>query len=236
MIYKVPLKLPTGEIWHLNRDEAGYYCPVCGKGPSSEAPFEDFGEGPCASHGICSVCRTEYGLDLSFTPGDGLSQVEWQLLVIRVTWLCRTNWQEISLEKLQSVLGISRKTIAEYEFLAGREQKLDERFRRKHKKRSKRQPEPTYSASCPTCPCCGHLGAICVIFGRCSYCGWVYVPQQEIHPTQLSEHNPVSLLEAQRNYVKFGAATEEIARIIRKPEHDHGIDPEWRPLETGTQS
>ena len=71
------------------------------------------------------------------------------------------------------------------------------------------------------CPCCGYFtldwrpGSI----STCPVCLWVDDRNQKIYPAKTDEDyaNDVSLLEAQENYLKYGAKEERYAKYVRKP-------------------
>lgn len=235
-IQQVPIRLKTGETWNLNFKDGQYCCPVCGhlSARDVEPPFSMFPgeiEGTwdlSSSYSICGDCMTEYGLDLSIM-GMTLDEVEENVLALRLTWLCQSGWPANGLARLRAYLGVSDELIREYERLTGRAHGLDQRFRPRKLGRKKRKNLPQQPNSV-TCPCCGHLGAITSLFNFCGFCGWRYVPEQELSPDSSHPMNPVTFRVAQKNYTLFGAITSELGAVIHKPEYDLGIDPEWRPL------
>jgi rubredoxin len=228
--HNVPIRLPGGGVWHLCRVPNGYFCPVCGYGSLSSAPFLQNDEGIIGSYDSCHCCKTEFGTDLTIDPEETLQSLEAQLLRVRVTWLCRAGWPESVLFNLKQHLGVTDEQIREYQTLAGTSKHIDERFRA--------VPPPPgwfHSGEAITCPCCGHIRAVAFIFGRCGFCGWVYAPQQEIAPHDANGPNCVSFVTAQSNYIALGAITPELARRKRQQQTDLGIDPGWKPLDTRGQ-
>jgi hypothetical protein len=83
------------------------------------------------------------------------------------------------------------------------------------------------------CPCCGYLvhehepgfHQICPI------CGWEDDLAQLRFPLMPGSSNTVSLLEAQRNYVSYGASQRRSVGRTRPPERGEGRDSGWRPLD-----
>lgn len=84
------------------------------------------------------------------------------------------------------------------------------------------------------CPCCGYL-----VFDEppgsyyiCPYCFWEDDRYQlEYATTHDGVPNNVTLLEAQRNYQRFGACLEDMRPHVRKPPPDAPRDPAWRPID-----
>ncbi|MFI6283323.1 CPCC family cysteine-rich protein [Streptomyces sp. NPDC051018] len=98
-------------------------------------------------------------------------------------------------------------------------------------------PEPVnYVAPPPEgwfpCPCCGHQ-----MFGEmgqyeiCSVCFWEDDLSQLRKPEMPFGPNGVSLVEAQRNYERFGAMEERFRSKVRPPKSDEPLDPGWRPVD-----
>lgn len=81
-----------------------------------------------------------------------------------------------------------------------------------------------------TCPCCGyktleeeHEYDICPI------CYWEDDWFQFKHVDETGANN-VSLREAQRNYLKFGACEERVLEFVRRPNKYDIKDTEWNAL------
>lgn len=88
------------------------------------------------------------------------------------------------------------------------------------------------SASPYPCPCCGHL-----VFEQppgsddiCLICFWEDDAAQLRFPSLEDATNIVSLSQAQKNYVTFGAIEERFAQDVRKPGPEDVIDPGFRPI------
>jgi hypothetical protein len=43
--------------------------------------------------------------------------------------------------------------------------------------------------------------------------------------------NHVSLIQGQRNFIRFGASEERVLKHVRKPLASEYRDPEWRPID-----
>ena len=78
------------------------------------------------------------------------------------------------------------------------------------------------------CPCCGYI----TIHGgreRCEICGWFFCPQQQ-NPDAKQGSNEVSLRQAQRNYVDFGAKSQLLKPHVRLAGPNDRKDRMWRPV------
>ncbi len=80
-----------------------------------------------------------------------------------------------------------------------------------------------------TCPCCGYKtleekppGT----FEICPICFWEDDNIQFKDPDYKGGANNVSLREAQKNFVKFGASEKRFIKNVRKPTKDDEKDPE----------
>ena len=79
------------------------------------------------------------------------------------------------------------------------------------------------------CPCCGYK-----TLGRrgdyeiCPICFWEDDIGQEKDPGSIGGANKVSLREAQRNFMKFGACDKESIKYVRKPLKTDVRDPIWK--------
>ncbi|MFE9241739.1 CPCC family cysteine-rich protein [Streptomyces sp. NPDC007007] len=82
------------------------------------------------------------------------------------------------------------------------------------------------------CPCCGHQ-----VFGGhgeyeiCAVCFWEDDLAQLRWPWSFGA-NAVCLVEAQRNFRRFGAVEERFLKNVRPPARDEPVDPGWRPIDT----
>ena len=83
------------------------------------------------------------------------------------------------------------------------------------------------------CPCCGHL----VFAGRpgsydiCQVCFWEDDGVQLRWPHYAGGANRPSLVESQRNFIRFGAMEERFVGNVRAASPDEPIDPGWRPID-----
>jgi hypothetical protein len=83
------------------------------------------------------------------------------------------------------------------------------------------------------CPCCGYKtfdhepnGS----YDICSVCFWEDDPIQLEDPDYEGGANPMSLRQAQQNFLEFGACDREMLRNVRPPAKDEERDENWRPL------
>ena len=85
-----------------------------------------------------------------------------------------------------------------------------------------------------TCPCCGYktldeeptdTDAICEI------CFWHDDGVQFRDPDYEGGANEVSLKQAQKNFINFGACEEYCIKFVRKPNKEDIKDPNWKPLD-----
>ncbi|HBF85195.1 MAG TPA: hydrolase [Streptomyces sp.] len=86
------------------------------------------------------------------------------------------------------------------------------------------------------CPCCGHqmfveMGS----YDICSVCFWEEDLAQLRWPWSFGA-NAVCLVDAQRNYQRFGAMEERFLKHVRPPAQDEPLDPEWRPIDPSRDS
>jgi hypothetical protein len=83
------------------------------------------------------------------------------------------------------------------------------------------------------CPCCGHI----VFEGQpgsediCLICLWEDDVEQLRWPTLEDGANAVSLIEAQRNFAKYGAIEERFMGDVRKPLEDEPLDTGFRAIQ-----
>jgi hypothetical protein len=82
------------------------------------------------------------------------------------------------------------------------------------------------------CPCCGYLiydeppGTYFI----CPICFWEDDLVQLVFPDGGGGANRESLIEAQQNFAKFGACSED-CRSVRPPTSSERRDASWRPLD-----
>ncbi|MFG2817696.1 CPCC family cysteine-rich protein [Streptomyces sp. NPDC048410] len=84
------------------------------------------------------------------------------------------------------------------------------------------------------CPCCGHQVFARMMPGSyeiCPICFWEDDHVQFRWPTMAGGANTVSLIEAQRNYLEFGACERPMLKHVRPPAEDEPLDPAWRPID-----
>lgn len=73
------------------------------------------------------------------------------------------------------------------------------------------------------CPCCGYYTFDERPNGKydiCKVCFWEDDPIQLDDPSYEGGANHVSLLQAQKNYLEFGACEREMIPHVRKPQKD----------------
>lgn len=86
-----------------------------------------------------------------------------------------------------------------------------------------------------TCPCCGYKtfeqepnGS----YDICPVCFWEDDPIQLEDPDYEGGANPMSLRQAQSNFLEFGACDRDMLPNVRQPSSDEQRDESWRPLGT----
>lgn len=84
-----------------------------------------------------------------------------------------------------------------------------------------------------TCPCCGYKtldeeppGT----YDICTICFWEDDIIQFDDPDYEGGANHVSLRQAQKNFLQFGACEKEMLRFVRKPKENDEKDSDWKPL------
>jgi hypothetical protein len=85
-----------------------------------------------------------------------------------------------------------------------------------------------------TCPCCGyktfnredHLWDICEV------CFWQSCPIQNVEPLYLGGPNHISLIEAQQNFIEFGACERVSLSSVRPPRAYEPKDENWQQIHT----
>ena len=83
-----------------------------------------------------------------------------------------------------------------------------------------------------TCPCCGYK-----IFDRedhfwdiCEVCFWESCPIQNVELFDSGGSNPISLVEAQQNFIAFGVCEKNMIKNVRKPNIDESKNESWKPF------
>jgi hypothetical protein len=81
------------------------------------------------------------------------------------------------------------------------------------------------------CPCCGYLvfTELPGSFQLCPICGWEDDALQLQYPEEAGT-NPVSLHQAQQNYVRTGSIAPERQGSVRPVHSDDRREPGWYPL------
>ena len=90
-----------------------------------------------------------------------------------------------------------------------------------------------------TCPCCGYktLDEIAPgfppVYNICGICGWEYYPPNVEDPDwgQGGPNSPLSLRQAQRNFVEIGACSAKMRPYVRRPTQRDQRDSDWKLLE-----
>ena len=82
-----------------------------------------------------------------------------------------------------------------------------------------------------TCPCCGYKtleeeppGT----YDICPICFWEDDGVQFDKPYYTGGANHISLVEAQKHYLNFGACEERLLQYVRRPSEDDEKDPQWQ--------
>ncbi len=84
------------------------------------------------------------------------------------------------------------------------------------------------------CPCCGYKTLDDKPDGTyniCPVCFWEDDGVQFSNPDYSGGANRVSLREAQRNFLKYGASEEKFLSNVRKPNKNEARDSNWKPLD-----
>lgn len=84
-----------------------------------------------------------------------------------------------------------------------------------------------------TCPCCGYqtLSGFPGSYEICHVCFWEDDQVQILDPWYPGGANKVSLVEAQKNFERFGACDEQAMTFVKGILPGDERDPEWRPAE-----
>ena len=85
-----------------------------------------------------------------------------------------------------------------------------------------------------TCPCCGYKTFNQELNGSydvCPVCFWEDDPIQLADPDYEGGANRVSLRQAQKNFIKFGACEEDMIRHVRQATRNELKDIDWIPLD-----
>lgn len=83
------------------------------------------------------------------------------------------------------------------------------------------------------CPCCGYRTYDQLPNGSyaiCPVCFWEDDLHQLQNPRYESGANPISLEQAQKNFIEFGACDQNMKKNVRPPLPDEGKDKDWKPF------
>jgi hypothetical protein len=81
-----------------------------------------------------------------------------------------------------------------------------------------------------TCPCCGYKTIDSDgNYDICAICFWEDDPFQKMNVYDLGA-NKVPLVEAQKNYIRYGACEKQSTDVVRKPTKDDKRDPNWKSI------
>jgi Cysteine-rich CPCC len=83
------------------------------------------------------------------------------------------------------------------------------------------------------CPCCGYKSLKTEYYGSysiCPICFWEDDQIQLEDPTYAGGANKLSLIDCQKNYIKFGACEWDMKHYVRPPYPDEVKDENWKPL------
>lgn len=84
-----------------------------------------------------------------------------------------------------------------------------------------------------SCPCCGYKTLDeepTDSYEICKICFWEDDGVQFRDPDYEGGANIVSLRQAQKNFIKFGACQEDYIELVRKPNENDIKDLNWKPL------
>ncbi|RFS15142.1 hypothetical protein D0T08_17900 [Emticicia sp. C21] len=83
-----------------------------------------------------------------------------------------------------------------------------------------------------TCPCCGYKTLTePEAYDICPVCRWEDDPFQLKGPDSEGGANEMSLKQAQKNFILFGACDEETRKNARQPTIEEPKDENWKPFE-----
>ncbi len=84
-----------------------------------------------------------------------------------------------------------------------------------------------------TCQCCGYKTHVNEdnSWEICEVCFWQTCPIGNVEVTKIVGPNPISLVEAQHNFIRFGACDRVMIQNVRKPKDDEPKDENWKPFE-----
>lgn len=82
-----------------------------------------------------------------------------------------------------------------------------------------------------TCRCCGYITLGNDEHGSyqiCPICYWEEDPVQAADPDYSGGANKVSLRQAQKNFIQFGACEKKMVKYVRRPDASEMKDLEWK--------
>ncbi len=84
-----------------------------------------------------------------------------------------------------------------------------------------------------TCPCCGYKthDSEDSLWQICEVCFWENEPLTLQNPYYVGGPNSTSLVQAQQNFILFGANYESAKAHVRAPNADEPKDPDWKPID-----
>lgn len=80
------------------------------------------------------------------------------------------------------------------------------------------------------CPCCGYITldpSDRLNYSICPICFWEDDPIAFEDEHFAGGANGISLIQARKNYIKFGACEEKMLSNTRKPTTNDTLNPEW---------
>ena len=81
-----------------------------------------------------------------------------------------------------------------------------------------------------TCLCCGYKTLDSDgYYDICPICFWEDDPLQKMNVYDLGA-NKVSLIQAQKNYIRYGVCEKEFVKNVRKPNMQDKRDPNWKAI------
>jgi hypothetical protein len=81
-----------------------------------------------------------------------------------------------------------------------------------------------------TCPCCGYKTLNSDgNYDICPICFWEDDPFQKENEYDLGA-NQIPLIEAQQNYITYGACEKRVLKNVRKPNSRDKRDPDWKAM------
>jgi hypothetical protein len=99
------IRCPDGETIDMLQIDGCWVCPVCGTLLKGDAPYDACG---IASHDICPLCNTEYGVD-DYAVGMTTRHGQWKRL--RFAYLGNIGWMEAEVQRIADILNICRPSL-----------------------------------------------------------------------------------------------------------------------------